>query len=197
MAIRIKNRMPHPFYTSHASSSHFTHPASFPPHGAPPSSSPCYPHSKASSMARIAWLPYGIGHFKIIFVVVTFLRLFCTRQALYFWARFFGNMNMIGVIIQILLPCSAAWYELIHGLTPTNYSIKGSPGGLARIDALFHSRAFRTLLISCRPTCGPSNLRNHWCPVDVSASFDGGLASSLEVPLTFMTTRPLFPLWVV
>ena len=93
-------------------------------------------------MARIAWLPYGIDHFTIPFVVVTFLWLLCTRQALYFWARSFGNMNMVGGIIQILLPCSAPWYELIHGLTPTNYSIKGFPGGLACIDALFHSRAF-------------------------------------------------------
>ena len=86
---------------------------------------------------------------------------------------------------------------MVRAHPPTNYSIKDSPGDLARNDALFDSRAFRTLLISCRPTCGPSNLRNHWCPIDVSASFDGGLASSLEVPLTFMTTRPMFPLWVV
>ena len=68
-------------------------------------------------MARIACLPYGIGHFTIPFVVATFLWLFCTKQALHFWARSFGNMNMVGVIIQILLPCSAPWYELIHGLT--------------------------------------------------------------------------------
>ena len=93
-------------------------------------------------MAHIAWLPYGIGHFTIPFVVATLLWLLCTKQALHFWARSFGNMNMVGVIIKILLLCSAPWYELIHGLTPTNYSIKGSPGGLACIDALFHSRAF-------------------------------------------------------
>jgi len=51
-------------------------------------------------------------------------------------------MNLIGVVIQIILPCSAPWYELIYGLTPANYSMKGSPGGLARIDALFHSQAY-------------------------------------------------------
>src|ERR1700761_5342784 len=33
-------------------------------------------------------------------------------------------------------------YELIHGLTPANYSMKGSPGGLARIDRLFHSQTY-------------------------------------------------------
>jgi hypothetical protein len=90
----------------------------------------------------IAWLPYGVGHFTIPFVVAAFLWLFRTKQTLHFWARAFGYMNMVGVIIQILLPCSAPWYELIHGLTPANYSMKGSPGGLARIDALFHSHAY-------------------------------------------------------
>ena len=54
----------------------------------------------------------------------------------------FGYMNMVGIIIQILLPCSAPWYKLIHGLTPANYSMKGSPGGLAHINALFHSHMY-------------------------------------------------------
>ncbi|EDR02215.1 uncharacterized protein LACBIDRAFT_159277, partial [Laccaria bicolor S238N-H82] len=94
------------------------------------------------SLDIIAWLPYGVGHFTIPFVVAAFLWLFRTKQALHFWARAFGYMNMVGVIIQILLPCSAPWYELIHGLTPANYSMKGSPGGLSRIDALFHSHAY-------------------------------------------------------
>ena len=51
------------------------------------------------SLDIISWIPYGIGHFPIPFVVATFLWLFCTNQALHFWARSFGNMNMVGVII--------------------------------------------------------------------------------------------------
>jgi hypothetical protein len=35
-------------------------------------------------------------------------------------------------------------YELIYGLTPANYSIRGAAGGLARIDALFHSNGYQT-----------------------------------------------------
>jgi hypothetical protein len=53
-------------------------------------------------------------------------------------------MNLVGVIIQIIFPCAAPWYELIYGLTPANYSMHGSPGGLARIDALFHSHGYTT-----------------------------------------------------
>ncbi|KAL0948386.1 hypothetical protein HGRIS_010968 [Hohenbuehelia grisea] len=90
----------------------------------------------------VAWIPYGVAHFTIPFVVAAFLWLFRTKEALQLWARTFGYMNLIGVIIQILIPCAAPWYELIHGLTPANYSMKGSPGGLARIDSLFHSHGY-------------------------------------------------------
>ena len=90
----------------------------------------------------IAWLPYGVIHFVFPFVVAAFLFLFRSPQALHLWARTFGYMNLIGVLIQLILPCSPPWYELIHGLTPANYAMQGSPGGLARIDALFHSQAY-------------------------------------------------------
>lgn len=90
----------------------------------------------------LAWFPYGVVHFTFPFVVAIFLWLFRSKHSLHLWARTFGYMNLIGVVIQIFLPCSAPWYELIYGLTPANYSMKGSPGGLARIDALFHSQAY-------------------------------------------------------
>jgi len=53
-------------------------------------------------------------------------------------------MFLIGVIVQIIFPCAAPWYELIYGLTPANYGVKGSPGGLIRIDTLFHSHGYTT-----------------------------------------------------
>lgn len=90
----------------------------------------------------LAWFPYGVVHFTFPFVVAIFLWLFRSKQSLHLWARTFGYMNFIGVVIQIILPCSAPWYEIIYGLTPANYGMKGSPGGLARIDALFHSQAY-------------------------------------------------------
>ncbi|TFK38480.1 PAP2-domain-containing protein [Crucibulum laeve] len=91
----------------------------------------------------LAWLPYGVIHFVFPFVVAAFLWLFRSKESLHLWARTFGYMNLTGVIIQILLPCSAPWYELIYGLTPANYSMKGSPGGLARIDALFGGNGYQ------------------------------------------------------
>jgi len=44
---------------------------------------------------------------------------------------------MIGVIIQLAFPCSPPWYENMYGLAPANYSIPGSPAGLAAVDRLF------------------------------------------------------------
>lgn len=92
----------------------------------------------------IAWVPYGVGHYVGPFVVAAFLWLFRPKEALHFYARAFGYMNLTGVLIQLVFPCAAPWYELIYGLTPADYSIRGSPGGLARIDRLFHSNGYTT-----------------------------------------------------
>lgn len=35
-----------------------------------------------------------------------------------------------------------AGYEIIHGLTPATYAMPGSPGGLLRIDRVFHSQGY-------------------------------------------------------
>ncbi|KDQ57863.1 hypothetical protein JAAARDRAFT_176949 [Jaapia argillacea MUCL 33604] len=91
----------------------------------------------------IAWLPYGVLHFTLPFVVAIFLWLFRTKPVLPLWAKIFGYMNFIGVATQILMPCAAPWYELIYGLTPANYSIKGNAGGLGRIDALFGGHGYQ------------------------------------------------------
>ncbi len=85
----------------------------------------------------LAWLPYGIMHFGGPFVCAIFIFLFAPPTTLPVFARTFGYANLVGVTIQILFPCSPPWYENMYGLAPANYSIKGSPAGLARIDKLF------------------------------------------------------------
>lgn len=92
----------------------------------------------------IGWFPYGVMHYVGPFVVAAFFWLFRTKEVLHLWARVFGFMNLTGVIIQILFPCAAPWYELIYGLIPANYTMRGSAGGLARIDAIFHSKGYTT-----------------------------------------------------
>lgn len=85
----------------------------------------------------IAWIPYGVIHFTLPFFVAAFLWLFRPKEALHLFARAFGYLNLVGVLIQITFPCAPPWYEVIHGLTPAHYKMLGSPGGLGRIDAIF------------------------------------------------------------
>ncbi|KAL7266493.1 Phosphatidylinositol:ceramide phosphoinositol transferase (IPC synthase) [Rhizina undulata] len=85
----------------------------------------------------LAWLPYGVIHFGAPFVCAGVLFVFAAPGTLPVYSRSFGYMNMIGVVIQLMFPCSPPWYENLHGLAPANYSMQGSPAGLARIDQLF------------------------------------------------------------
>ncbi|KAK0539941.1 Phosphatidylinositol:ceramide phosphoinositol transferase (IPC synthase) [Tilletia horrida] len=98
----------------------------------------------------LAWFPYGVIHFVGPFVVAACLFVFGPPGAVKFFGSAFGFLNLIGVFIQVLLPCAPPWYELREGLTPANYSMKGSPAGLARIDALFHGHGY-TLTFSNAP----------------------------------------------
>ncbi|CAH2349998.1 inositol phosphorylceramide synthase [[Candida] railenensis] len=83
-----------------------------------------------------AWLPYGLLHFSAPFVVAAFIFVFAPPTSLRSYGFAFGYMNLLGVMIQILFPAAPPWYKNSHGLEPANYSMSGSPGGLARIDEL-------------------------------------------------------------
>ncbi|POV94747.1 hypothetical protein PSTT_16687, partial [Puccinia striiformis] len=92
----------------------------------------------------LAWLPYGVLHFVLPFVVAIFLFVFGGPGAIKFYGKALGYMNLTGVVIQIFIPCAPPWYELSHGITPANYDMSGEAGGLARIDAIFHSQGYTT-----------------------------------------------------
>ena len=85
----------------------------------------------------MAWLPYGIIHFGAPVVCSIIMFIFAAPGTVPVFARSFGYMNLVGVSIQLMFPCSPPWYENIYGLAPATYAIKGSPAGLARIDELF------------------------------------------------------------
>ncbi|KAH3662268.1 hypothetical protein OGAPHI_005517 [Ogataea philodendri] len=85
----------------------------------------------------IAWIPYGILHFSLPFVVAALVFIFGPPKTLRVFSFTFGYMNLVGVVIQnLLFACAPPWYKVLHGLEKANYSMKGSPGGLARIDQI-------------------------------------------------------------
>lgn len=55
----------------------------------------------------LAWLPYGVLHFALPFVVAVLLWLFGPKGSVQYWGKAFGFMNLFGVITQIVLPCAA------------------------------------------------------------------------------------------
>lgn len=91
---------------------------------------------KAVVLDVIAWIPYGLTHFGAPFVVSGILFIFGPPGTTPAFARAFGYMNLVGVAIQLTFPCAPPWYENMYGLAPANYSVPGSPAGLAAIDKL-------------------------------------------------------------
>ncbi|KAF2801981.1 aureobasidin resistance protein Aur1 [Mytilinidion resinicola] len=85
----------------------------------------------------LAWLPYGIAHYGSPVVVCGCLFLWGPPGTMPIFARAFGYMNMAGVMIQLIFPCSPPWYENMYGLAPANYSMAGDAAGLKAIDKLF------------------------------------------------------------
>ena len=92
---------------------------------------------KSTFLNIMAWLPYGIIHFGAPVVCSIVMFIFAAPGTVPMFAKSFGWMNLIGVAIQLTFPCSPPWYENMYGLAPANYSIHGSPAGLAAIDKLF------------------------------------------------------------
>lgn len=92
---------------------------------------------KSTALSILAWLPYGITHFGAPFVCSGIMFIFGPPGTTPLFARTFGYMNICGVMIQLFFPCSPPWYENLYGLAPANYSMPGSPAGLAAIDKLF------------------------------------------------------------
>lgn len=137
----------------------------------------------------LAWLPYGLIHFGAPAVCSIIIFIFAPPKTVPVFARAFGYMNLIGVAIQILFPCSPPWYENMYGLAPANYSMKGSPAGLARID-LFLGVDLYTSKFTASPM-----------PFGAFPSLHAGNATieALFMSHVFPKLRPLFiayTLWV-
>lgn len=92
---------------------------------------------KTTLLDLMAWLPYGICHFPAPALASGILFLFGPPGITPCFAKTFGYMNLVGVTVQFLFPCSPPWYENLYGLASAHYGIQGHPAGLARIDQLF------------------------------------------------------------
>lgn len=69
----------------------------------------------------LAWLPYGVLHFILPFVVAAILWIFAPKGSVQFWGRAFGWMNLIGVCMQVLLPCAAPCEWFLSNLSSGSF----------------------------------------------------------------------------
>lgn len=92
----------------------------------------------------LAAVPYTL-HASLPFVYIA--GAICSpvlRAALPRFIVSFGTMNLAAVITHLSFPTAPPWYNLKYGSTPANYSMKGEPAVLARVDdryniSLYHS----------------------------------------------------------
>jgi membrane-associated phospholipid phosphatase len=142
---------------------------------------------KSPILDVLAWIPYGITHFGAPFVCSAIMFVFGPPGTTPVFARSFGYMNMAGVIIQILFPCAAPWYENMYGLAPANYSIPGSPAGLAAVDKLFGIDLY-TSTFTASPLVFGAFPSLHAANATIEALFMAN---------TFPRLRPLFVFYVL
>lgn len=194
----------------------------------------------------LAWIPYGVIHFVAPFVVAACLFVFGPPASVKVFATSAGFMNVIGVVVQICIPCAPPceyrnrnagfkevrgkeegregdwerdveeWkirisrgsssdlifsleslfihkcihttgYELREGLTPADYSMKGSPAGLARIDALFGSHGYTLTFTNAPVPFGAfPSLHAGWATtLALFCSYFFPLALELPIPFSY------------
>ncbi|KAG4104176.1 PAP2-domain-containing protein [Neocallimastix lanati (nom. inval.)] len=92
----------------------------------------------------LAWLPYGIFHYLMPFIVGIYLIFFYKPGYTSAYVFFFGIMNVAGVLTQLAWPTSPPWYYKKYGTNAATYGMHGDPAGLQRIDDLFHMNFYYT-----------------------------------------------------
>jgi len=86
----------------------------------------------------LAWIPYGIIHYLMPFFVGFYLVFYHKPGYTSAYLFFFGIMNSLGVLTQLIWPTAPLWYYKKYNTAPANYTMHGDPAGLGRIDELFH-----------------------------------------------------------
>jgi len=89
----------------------------------------------------LAALAYGLMHYIAPFAAMYFLSRKSIR-ALQVFARAFGRMNFLAVLIQILFPNVPPWFAVYYGPQAPQYGMRGFPGGLVRVDHLLGTQLF-------------------------------------------------------
>ncbi|KAF1945650.1 PAP2-domain-containing protein [Clathrospora elynae] len=123
--------------------------------------------NKHTVLDLLAWIPYGVVHYVSPVVVSGCMFIWGPPGTLPIWARSFGYMNIIAVLIQIVFPCAPPWYENTYGLAPANYSIHGDAAGLKAIDKLFGADIYTSTFLGSPMVFGAfPSLHSGWATME-------------------------------
>ncbi|KAI8820683.1 uncharacterized protein EV422DRAFT_59453 [Fimicolochytrium jonesii] len=90
----------------------------------------------------LAFIPYGVLHYISPFLFALYLWWSAGAKIAIIFTQAIGTQNLLGVLTQLLFPTAAPWYNDMYGFAPADYSMPGSPGGLARVDKILGTHMY-------------------------------------------------------
>eukprot|EP01113_Clastostelium_recurvatum_P046946 TRINITY_DN82_c0_g1_i2.p1 TRINITY_DN82_c0_g1~~TRINITY_DN82_c0_g1_i2.p1 ORF type:complete len:460 (-),score=82.24 TRINITY_DN82_c0_g1_i2:142-1440(-) len=87
-------------------------------------------------------VPYTLHVFNPFLFVIMCLSIPRLRMTALPFLHCLGGLSLLGVFIQYVFPTAPPWYYDKYGTSPADYTMKGDPAGLARLDTLFQSQFY-------------------------------------------------------
>jgi len=105
-----------------------------------------YDHGRgASFLDFLAAFPYTVhAGLPFAFIALLILRRTPARRILQF-GRLLGLVSLLGVLTHLFMPTAPPWYYEKFGFRPPDYTMKGDPALLDRIDDAFGIHFYRTM----------------------------------------------------
>jgi len=82
------------------------------------------------------------------FVFLFYMLFFKRRDLMLPYVNCFGLVCFLGLITQLVMPTAPPWYYYKYDFQPANYSMKGDPAGLERVDERFHIQFYKSMFDS-------------------------------------------------
>jgi len=82
------------------------------------------------------------------FVFLAYMTFFRRRDMLLAYVNCFGMVCFLALITQLLMPTAPPWYYHAYGFAPANYTMKGDPAGLKRVDERFGIHFYKNMFDS-------------------------------------------------
>ncbi|PXF47232.1 Inositol phosphorylceramide synthase catalytic subunit aur1 [Gracilariopsis chorda] len=108
-----------------------------------------FPSSNTSTISSVldlvAAVPYTVHPLLPFAFLTVSLPSRVRRAKLPVFILAFGTMNLAAVCTHLTFPTAPPWYYIKHGVQPANYSMKGDPAILARLDQRYNMQLYHNM----------------------------------------------------